>query len=235
MQSSSRLTKTKRKKVVRQTVLLIVGAVILGLAFIALVIPVTIRLLSITSNQDVSFEAEDTIAPQPPSIAAPPFATNEPKLALSGFSEADSRVILLHNDSQVAETTAKQDGSFSFDINLKKGENTITAFARDNANNESDTSQVYITEYDVEPPAIDLLNVENGQQIQLRQNQNFTIRGETEPRARIYLNDRLIFARENGSFNTTYQLQEGDNELKFKAVDRAGNETESTITINFKL
>jgi hypothetical protein len=49
----------------------------------------------------------------------------------------------------------------------------------------------------------------------------------------VYLNDRLIVVDEAGQFSTTYYLNEGENVLRFVAIDQAGNQGELEIKVKF--
>jgi hypothetical protein len=69
--------------------------------------------------------------------------------------------------------------------------------------------------------------------IELKRNRNTLVSGETEPHAKVYLNDRLIVVDEAGQFSTTYYLNEGENVLRFVAIDQAGNQGELEIKVKF--
>ena len=57
------------------------------------------------------------------------------------------------------------------------------------------------------------------------------ISGETEKDAKIYFLDKEIKVDENGKFSTEVNLNEGENELKFIAVDSFGNSKEYILKI----
>ncbi|NMA29820.1 MAG: hypothetical protein GX943_02040, partial [Candidatus Pacebacteria bacterium] len=59
------------------------------------------------------------------------------------------------------------------------------------------------------------------------------VSGETEPLSRVYLNDHLILVDGEGQFSTTHHLNEGENILRFIAIDRAGNQSELEIKVEF--
>lgn len=231
----SRLAQNQKEKLAKQTAILIGVAFFILVAFIFAVIPGLIRLTSLFVDTGLPNDSDDVVPPRPPTISSPVEATFSATIAVSGFSEADSEVVAVLNGSELDRTTADNEGSFEIDISLQEDENKLRFYAIDAAGNESDTSRTYSIVYDAVAPTIELESPQDGQQFELRKNQTITIKGTTEANAKVYLNDRLIFARSDGSFSSTHQLQEGDNELKFRAVDEAGNEREQVISVSFRL
>jgi phage-related protein len=126
-----------------------------------------------------------------------------------------------------------EDGSFGLTMQLEPGENVLSGYSIDKTGNESAESKRYTVKFDDEPPELEITEPVDGANITLRKNQLTTIKGTTEENAKIELNGRLVYASADGSFSTTYQLNEGDNQLLFKAIDEAGNTTEKTIKVTF--
>jgi hypothetical protein len=234
-QVSSRLAKREQQRLAKQTAILIGLGVIITIAFIFAVIPGLIRLTGGNGDAGLLGADEDKVAPRPPSISSPVTATHSATIKVSGFSEADSEVVLVLNGQEANRTTTASDGTFELDVSLGSNENDLAFFAIDKAGNESEASRSYAVTYDAEPPTIELESPQDGQQFELRKNQTITVKGKTEANAKVYLNGRLIFANSDGSFSTTYQLAEGDNELRIRAVDKAGNEREQVVVAKFRL
>jgi uncharacterized protein YfaP (DUF2135 family) len=232
---SSRLAKSEQKRLAKQTAILIGIAFVVIIAFIFAVIPGLIRLTGNFSDNGLAGVDEDTVPPRPPSISSPVTATHSAKIDVSGFSEADSEVVLLVNGQEIERTKADSSGTFELAVSFQQAENELTFYSIDGAGNESEVSRPYMVTYDAEPPTIELESPQDGQQFELRKNQTITVKGTTEPNSKVYLNGRLIFANSDGSFSTTYQLSEGSNELRIRAIDKAGNEREQVITVTFRL
>lgn len=231
---SSRLAKKQQEKLAKQTAFLVGLAFLILAIFIFALIPILIRVTGIFVDTGLPGAEQDTVPPRPPSISAPPDATFSATVALRGFSEANSTVVVVVNGEELAEVTAEDDGTFEAEVSLQDEENEVWLYAVDQAENESELSSSYQIRYDTIPPTLELETVEDGQQVEQRKNQSLAVRGSTEPNAKVYLNDRLVFARSDGSFSTSFQLAEGDNELRFRVVDEAGNETEQTIQVSFR-
>jgi hypothetical protein len=232
---TSRLAKNQQKKVAKQTAILIGAAFLILIAFIFAVIPGLVRLTSVFVDTGLPSASDDVVPPRPPTISSPVSATHSSTIAVTGFSEAKSEVILVLNGEELDTAIADDEGSFELQVSLQDEENELRFYAVDEAGNESDTSRSYSIIYDAVVPTIELESPQDGQQFELRKNQAITIKGKTEPNAKVYLNGRLIFAKSDGEFSTTHQLQEGENKLSFRAVDQAGNEREQEITVSFRL
>lgn len=217
----------------RQTMVFGGIALIISVLFLFLVLPGFISLINSMLSTN-PFEATDTIPPQPPRVIVPFDATTESRIELTGDGEAGSNLTLLLNSRQVGETTIAEDRTFKLTVTLQEGENVIEAYATDAAGNESALSRRQIIYLDTAKPFIDLDNLENGQEIIGKENENFRISGKTEPRASLLINGRSVYVNNDGSFTTQIRLSEGENDLSFQATDQAGNATELELELRFR-
>jgi hypothetical protein len=233
-QVTSRLTKHEQKKVAKQTAMIIGVAAIVALLFFFVVIPGIIRWVGSALDGNINTDLADTIPPQVPVLTAPPEATPSAKLAFKGYTESKATVFFVVNGEKSEQVSTDDKGDFLADVALTPGENTVAAYATDQAGNESALSKQYLIIMDDEPPKLELKDLTDGQSFETRQNQLLTVNGTTESKARVYLNDRLVFARADGTFSTRHQLSEGENILKFKIIDPAGNQSEKELKVSFK-
>lgn len=233
--ASSRLVRKERQKLVRQTLLLITASIIILLGFIFVVIPGFIRLINAFLSDTSSLNPSDTLPPQVPILSAPIQATNSAQLRIVGFGEPNSTVVFLLNGSKDQEVTISDGGEFSVETSLLEGENTVSAYSIDEAENESEVSKSYLVLLDTEKPTLELESPTDDQEIRGRTNQDLTIKGKTEPKARIMINDRLVFPNQDGEFTHRIRLSEGDNTLKFVVTDQGGNTLEEEISVKFSL
>jgi len=230
---TSRKTKTESQQALRQSLLLLAVSIILLLAFIFVILPAVIKFAS--KSSDTSNTGKDNLPPQMPMIAAPVTATFSATLKISGYGEKDSELVALDNGSEITrQTIADEQGQFEIELPLQDGPNSITFYAVDKSGNESDVTKAYAILLDNAAPTIELETPTDGQQFELRKNQNITVKGKTEPEAKVYVNGRLTRANQEGSFSTNLLLNEGENTLALKAEDAAGNFTEQTLKVNFK-
>lgn len=232
---SSRLAKHEQQKMLRQTLTYGVGAVILGLTFIFIILPYSIRFITGVTNGDQIPTEDDSLPPQVPILSAPPVATTSATIAVTGYGQAQTDVILVVNGSQQDSKPVADDGTFSFEAQLSEGENTIAAFSKSKSEKESELSQAYTVVMDTQPPTLEIAQPTDGQSIELRRNQNTTISGKTDPGSTVTVNGRMIYAQTDGSFSSQYQLNEGENTLDFIAIDKAGNETKKSLKVTFRL
>lgn len=232
-QVSSRLAKKEQKKLARQTFFFIFLAIGLVVLFLFVILPGFIRLANEMLGTEVTFHQEDTIPPQVPVMMAPPTAVSQSQLELTGFGEAESEMVLVVNGREITRTTADADGSFSFTFELEEGENMIAAYSIDAAGNESALSRSYQVSYYNQPPKLEVISPEPDARFETRSAQTISITGETDPGSRVFLNDRLLMTNSEGVFSGSFVLDEGENELIFRAVDRAGNESEQTFRVEF--
>lgn len=220
---------------VRQTALIIILAVSLLAAFIFFIMPQFIRLADgLLNGASGLIEAQDEVPPQTPVLSAPVAATNSADLPVSGVGEADSQVVLVVNGERLEDVQINDEGEFKFTVPLTEGENALAVFGVDEAGNESVQTREYTVQLDTSAPEIEIESPQDEANIELRKNQITTIKGTTEPKAKVFINERLVYAKSDGSFTMSLKLEEGENKLKFKVEDRGGNVSEKEITVQFR-
>lgn len=235
--ASSRLTKTEKSKIEKQTFLYLFFGIVILLLFIFVLMPGLIKVFyGLIDKESTSSVEKDTVPPQVPILSMTPAeATYSATLNLKGYAEAKSKVVFLLNSEKTAEIDAADDGQFEYDLQLNDGENELAIYGVDEAGNESLKTRSYMITLDKEAPTLTIESPEDGATIELKKNRTLTIKGTTEPEAKVTINDRLVMADKEGNFSTNYYLAEGKNELKFEVVDKAGNKTERTISVEFRL
>lgn len=233
---TSRVVKNEQAKMVKQTITWSVIALVVLVFFLFFILPNAPRLLAKIADRGSTFGQEDTISPQVPIFNAPPSATNKKEFELSGFAEAKSQVIIVHNGNQIADLTVGDDATFKHLIELQEGENYIQAYSKDSAENESVLSKEYVIVLDTQSPSLVLADtIKDGMLVVGKENKAYTLLGVTESNAKVAINDRFLFARADGSFSYQIQLNEGDNLIKFVITDKAENVMEQELHLNYKL
>lgn len=231
---TSRLARRQGKNITRQSMLMIALAIIGSLLFFFIVMPQVVQLFfRVIGGGDLGLTQEDTVPPQVPVIAPPPEATNQSSVTIKGYGEAKSEVVLVVNGEERQRQSVNEAGEFELSFDLSEGENAVNLYGVDDAENES-TTRDFLIVFDKIAPTLAFEDLENNKQITLKQNQNLTIRGETEPESQLTLNERNVYVNSDGTFSTVYFLQEGDNNLKFIVIDQAGNRSEREVKINFR-
>jgi len=56
----------------------------------------------------------------------------------------------------------------------------------------------------------------------------------SEEGSKVYIGERMVIVSSERKFSLPYQLIEGDQDIKIKAVDKAGNEYDSSIKLRWE-
>ena len=212
-------------------------AILLFIVFITLGLPLVARVSTyvsgLRSDKD-PIGVSDKTPPAPPFLKDVPEFTNKSSIKISGRSEEGATVTIYMNSSE-KEVLADKDGDFQFTFGLLKGENTLSAKATDASGNESQETKEYEIVNDSENPEIVIEKPEDGASFSGNLERQLTIQGITEERATVTINERVIVVGSEGSFSYATTLSEGENVFNIKSVDRAGNETETTLSVNYSL
>lgn len=236
MKRRTRLARKREARNIRQAVIYIILTLALALVLIFVGIPLLIRMAIFLGNLRTSSklpEQADTIPPSPPRIIVPFEATNSAQFSLKGYSEPGADIKLYNSGLSFGETVADSEGSFAIEnLKLTSGRNEITAVAQDAAGNESLPSIPAVVDFDTTPPALEITSPEDGKTITGLENE-ITLEGKTEEGAKISVNGRLVIVGPEGDFSYQYSLEEGENTFIIVAQDKAGNQTEKELRVNY--
>ena len=186
---------------------------------------------NLKSNQ-LPIEKTDNTPPAPPKIDEYSENTNKKVFEITGNVEEGSTVIFNFN-SKDNEILADRNGIFSIKLNLVDGENSFFATAKDAAGNESQKTKIYRIVFDNEPPKIIVTSPPDGESFYGSKQQTVTIKGTCEKESSLTINERFVSIDDEGNFSFTFNLSEGENIINFKAVDKAGNESNTSIKLKF--
>ena len=164
-------------------------------------------------------------------FVSPKYATNSANIEISGMAFPNESISLFINDSLVDKNPTQKDGSFSFKQTLNQGENNIKVKATEN-NKDSDFSLISMVIYKSSLPNLKLDAPIDGQSFSKDQNK-IEVRGSTDFQVKITVNDFWAIIDESNNFSYTLPLQNGDNIIKVKATDQAGNTTEKDIKVTY--
>lgn len=230
---SSRLVRKEQKKLTQQTLIFAALTIGIFLLFIFVIMPAVVRFFFSFIDKEGVFEPADSIPPQTPVLEAPISATNSASIQIKGIGEANTQVVILLNDQEKDKVEINSEGQFEYKLLLHKGDNDLTVYGLDEAGNESVKTRNYNILMDNEAPKIEIETPTDGEKIDLKKNEVIEVKGKTEEQAKVYINDHLTYAKSDGSFSSRYQLKEGDNVIKIKVIDKAGNTSEKEIKVKF--
>lgn len=231
----SRRMNSEKKKVVHQTITIVVIAIVVLLAFVFIIIPGFFKLTGDFFDSSTPFQQADMIAPQVPILSAPPAATSSANIKVTGFGEPESDLILVLNGRKDDSIKINEDGSFEIGIILDEGENIIAAYSVDKAENESAATRDYNTLLDTQAPSLEILEPADGTSFESRAKQSINLKGKTDVGAKIYINNRVVFPNDEGLFEHSILLVEGENKIEVHAEDKAKNSTKIDLVYSFKL
>lgn len=237
MKKYSRLASVEQKKNIKNAYFYITLSILAIIFLIFLGIPTLVKFAGFVGDvakSDKPIEINDTTPPAPPQFDQIIEYTNNEKLELTGKSENGATItIRANNDS--SEVVANSDGAFEFIFNLDKGENTIDAKAKDTSGNESTQTQTYKIIYDNDEPKIEVQSPSDGASLFGSGQRQLSIKGSVNEIVDLTINGRVVALKDDNSFSFTTTLSEGENKFEIKAVDLSGNESLSTLSVNFSL
>lgn len=175
-------------------------------------------------------EKNETSFVSPPILDPLPSVTNKPELEIKGQAADKEKVSVFVNDALVDTKNTNEDGSFTFKVFLKEGENKIKAKATI-GDKESDYSDEEIIVYKEKEPTLEIKSPSDGQKFEKDQNP-IQVTGTTDEGVRVTVND--FWAIMNGSnFSYSLTLQNGENNINVIATDEAENKTEKSVKVTY--
>lgn len=165
--------------------------------------------------------------PLPPVIDAGIAVTNAANRVVTGRAEPGVQVRLYVNSVVQVTADTAQDGTFSANVLLSEGVNTLHAEAFNTTTTSSSSNIVQVT-LDTVPPIIDLTAPINGEYV----NAYPVFRGETnEPSTVSVAGQSVALTPDNRFSHGPVPLTEGINHIQVVATDRAGNVATQTVIL----
>lgn len=173
----------------------------------------------------ILFKGKDSAQSQHVDVRTPvldplPHATNSAKLAISGFADDESKILIFKNGEQVGEAQVS-DGKFKYEsVDLDKGETKLKAKAikSSSESNFSDEETVILSTVE---PKLDVETPFDGQSFS--GNNRIKVAGSTDKDAQVYASGFLAIVSSDGRFEVLVPVLEGETTLEIKAVNEAGN------------
>jgi hypothetical protein len=231
---SRKFTNLEERKNTRSAItfslLTIVAIAVLYFIGIPLLGKLTAFVTSFKGNNKIS--SSDITPPPPPKFKYLSEYTNQLNVTISGNTEAGATVKLIFNGED-KETLADTNGQFTFNVALQSGINTFAATASDQSGNQSQKSEDRQITFDNKVPNLEITSPGDGSNYFGSAQRQITIQGTTESGSQVTINERIISVDENGSFQYTTTLNDGNNSFNIKSTDQAGNLTEKGLSLNF--
>ena len=178
---------------------------------------------------------EDKLPPIPPFLSSIPEATQSSSIDITGRSESGVKVELYIDGSRISETVSDSNGSFVFSsVPVGVFRQEIYTKAVDESGNESNQSNTYAIQQDTTPPEVEITSPDKKEISHRATEHTYRIAGKTEPGAAVLVNEQLAVINPDGDFFANLRLETGGNKIKIMVKDKALNETENEIFINFE-
>ena len=170
----------------------------------------------------------------PPALDPPLSATNSATITITGKGQTGITLVLSVNNGPGKEYPVKENGTFTLPaVPLINGVNTISAKLKDAKGNLSDVSNIVSVTYGNTPPKLVISDPADNTTVNGDPN-TVTVNGMTEDNVTVTVNDRMVVIKTDNTFNYTYPLTDGENQLKIVATDTAGNQTTVTRKITYQ-
>jgi hypothetical protein len=183
-----------------------------------------------TTPQQKPVSEDATLAP--PVFNIPFEATNQEVIEIKGYATANSKVELYLDDELKDSVTTGEEGSFTFEnIELVLGTNNIYGKTIDDSGKVSLPSKILRITLDTENPELEVLEPEDGKSVQGER--RLRVSGKTEVDSKVFVNDSQTVVKSDGNFVAEISLNDGENQITIKAIDKAGNTTDLGRRVTF--
>ncbi len=228
----SRLAQVEEKKSIKSAIIfggLTILIIILGLIFGIPTFSKFIGLFNRSSNEPITTQSNLLLVP---TLSAPPQFTNQKSIIVKGTATPNTTIKIFFNDSS-DQTSSDDKGNFAMNVNLQKGTNTIFARTIDKSGNQSENSTTFTVTFTDQAPSLTVSSPSDGQSFYGDKQKTISVQGQTDTNVSVTINDHVAIVDNTGKFNFSYNLNQGDNQLKIVATDLAGNKKEISLKVTF--
>ncbi|KZE68815.1 peptidase S8 [Fictibacillus phosphorivorans] len=158
--------------------------------------------------------------------------TNEEVVTVTGKAAPTTTVKIYNNGEEVASTDATNAGTFSSEVTLEDGSNTLTAKAVTEQGSTDESAPVTIT-LDQSNPKLSIATPVDGTKTN---REAVTVTGNVEETNLdwVKVNGQSAKVDANGNYTHRLLLDEGENSITVEAQDKAGNGDSKTIKVYAK-
>ena len=234
----SRLMSVREKRELKQAIILIIATIVLLVAFIFWGLP---AIAGFVGNNLIKSDGKTTdslaLSPTAPILTDIPEATNSASIDVNGTALAGGEVSLFVNGVESSKIAVPDSGEFVIpNVKMPEGSNKIYAICYSSATKlTSDNSREHVVLIDLAKPKLEVKSPASDSVFHGERERLVNILGSyDEDGTRVYVGDRMAIGNADNTFNVSYQLVEGDQEIKIVARDKAGNETEQILKLRWE-
>jgi len=194
------------------------------------------RLAGLLITEDTGVGGISELSPTPPIFSDVPEATSSAAISVGGFAQPGVDVVLILDGSEHKRSLTDDAGIFEFDdVPLTEGENRMYVYAVSSRGQESEKSRTYTVLVDRTAPELTLSAPADGEVFRGQEQRIASFQGlVSEEGTKVYVGERMAIVTNDKTFELSYQLAEGDQDIVVKAVDKAGNVSERQLRLRWK-
>jgi hypothetical protein len=182
----------------------------------------SLSFLNKTKPTSVAEEAKIDEAIAPPVLYIPFEATNSASIAISGYATPLSKVEVYIDEELKAQTTTDSEGKFTTSpLALNLGSNNIYALTINDSDKKSLPSKNIKVYYNNEKPQLEVNEPADGTEIK-GGDKKVKVAGKTDPNNSVTVNGATVIVNSEGAFQTTLNLNDGDNTITVTASTNFG-------------
>ena len=236
MARRSRLSRVRRKRESRRAVVYIVMAIAIMLALVSWGVPAMARLAGMLFTSDTGITGLEELAPTPPVFSDIPEATSSAMVTIGGFAQPGVEVVLVMDGSEEGRVLTNDAGVFEFQsVAISEGVNSVSAYSVTSRGTESESSRPHTIRVDRTKPELTLSSPADGEVKRGQAERIVTFQGMVgEDGTHVYVGERVAIVSNDNTFELAYQLAEGDQDVEVRAVDRAGNESKTSVKLRWE-
>lgn len=220
----------------RNLVLLIIAFIGLVIFLVTigfkLLINSTLFLNNIGSKEDTNETQTDEDFIGTVDIDNIPTATNSARFVLSGSVTNYDTVDMYINRKKVKSVKLLNTGSFSEEIgDLQKGDNLVYVVVKATKEKKQKKSETHTVIYNNEKPKLEVRDLQDGSKVYKSE---LKVTGSADKGNEVTVNGFPVVIDQNGNFETTINLREGDNTVEVQVQDEAGNTEKKTFKVTYQ-
>lgn len=233
---SSRLERIRNKRAGKQGAIYLIVAALIVVVMIFWGVPAIARMAGLLVSTDNTETVEYELKPTPPIISDIPEATFSGEVNITGFSQPGIDVVLYLNGAELARKLTSESGTFTFTkVPITEGENSVYAFSATSRGLMSEKSKEYTVLLDDIKPTVTIDSPKDGDIFRGQSQRIATFTGgANEPGSKVMIGERVVILNSDNKFSLPYQLIEGDQEIMIKVIDKAGNESDTSIKLRWE-
>jgi len=220
---------TSTSQLVAYIVLLILLVIFLATVGIQIVVKTSVFLAGFTTKKTALKTEESSILIEP-EIDNLPDATSSARIQIEGKASENTIIEIFINEEKTEEAEAT-DGTFSKEVTLNPGENSLYVRSSDKKKVTTKDSQIYKVVYINKNPELNITSPQDGSEVD---KDEISISGSVTENTTVKVNGLPTIVTSTNTFSRSVQLSEGENTITISATDLANVSIEKQLKITYR-